>query len=150
MAGDDQTGRAAQAAGAGRDYLAGNQAARQIVGAISVTMLFALVNQYAPAPTSSAPGAAKRSADPFRVFLGGFAAMAILVGLTETGEATTELATGLAYATMATAVLVYGGPVWKLLSTKLGASSTTRPTASTTPTAPLGGTAPTAATAPIG
>jgi hypothetical protein len=100
--------------------------ARQIVGAMTVTMLFAVINQYVDP---------KKTPDPFKIFLGGFAATAILVGMTEAGEGAAELGVGLAYLTVMAATLVYGGPVWKVLSTKLGVKTApTKPTAPTTPT----------------
>jgi hypothetical protein len=84
--------------------------------------------------------------EPPVIFLAGTVATAMLVLLTETGSTGETLGVGLAGLSMATAVLVNGGPVWRALSNAVG-SKPTSPTSSTTATTPSPNTA--AATAQV-
>lgn len=82
-----------------------------------------------------------------RILLGGFLAGGLLIGLSHAGAPGAELAEGLALVSMATSVLVYGGPVWSVLGRLVGNSTPTAPTTSNPPamaTTPAGQTTPTA------
>ena len=80
-----------------------------------------------------------------RIILGGFLAGGVLIGLSHAGAPGAELAEGLALVSMATAVLVFGGPVWSVLGRVVGTSAPTTPTV---PNAPASATAPAGQTTP--
>lgn len=115
-----------------------DSAQRKIMAAMIVTGLFALVGEYAdPRPGASHP-------NPFKVILGGSIATALLVGMAELGEPGERLGLGFATIAVISATLVYGGPVWSVISkavspTGKGGTSTppTNPTGLTGQTSPL-------------
>lgn len=105
---------------------------RKILGAMTVAALFAIVGE---GVKGELPGGSNvKKGDPFKILLGAGAATAILVGISELGDAGSQFAQGLAFMAVIVAVLEEGGPVWQALSKLVGAKGA--PIPATTPTAP--------------
>jgi hypothetical protein len=118
---------------------------RQIFGLMSFAVVFSLVG-FELGKFGETGGVEKANPVPYissggRIILGGFVGASLLVGLSHFGDGAAQLAVGLALVTSASAILVYGGPVWKGLGTVFG-HGPTKPLTATTPTTPT--TTPTA------
>ena len=120
---------------------------RTIVGLMGTTVVFSLIgNEVSHAEGVSTGNATSIIAggvtEGGKIILGGFAATAALVLISNAGDAGNAFAVGLATVAALTAALVYGGPVWRALSAILGstpskASTPAKPTKPTTPTTAL-------------
>jgi hypothetical protein len=83
--------------------------------------------------------------EPAKIVFGGTAATATLVLLSHAGDAGRQFAIGLAVVTFTTSALVYGGPVWRSISSITGrpgaVSRNSTPSTPSTPSRPTGVTA---------
>ena len=80
--------------------------------------------------------------EPVKIVFGGTAATATLVLLSHAGDAGRQFAVGLALVTFSTSALVYGGPVWRSISSIVGrpgaVARNSTPSTPTTPSRPSG------------
>lgn len=80
--------------------------------------------------------------EPAKIVLGGTAATAALVLISHAGDAGRQFAVGLALISFSTSALVYGGPVWRSLSSLTGRpGAVARNSTPSTPSRPTGVTA---------
>ena len=112
---------------------------------MGVTVLFGVIGAEVKVAQNQKGGMTEAATAPSKVLLGGVVATALLTGISHFGDAGRQFAVGLALVTMATATLVYGGPVWEAANNKFG-STPTKDSAGTTPTTPGTNTAASAAT----
>jgi hypothetical protein len=111
--------------------------ARMIAALMFFTVGFSLVGNEIKAKSSNA-----LITEPVKIVLGGTAATAALVLLSHAGDAGRQFAVGLALVSFTTSALVYGGPVWRSLSTLTGRpGAVARNSTPTTPSRPTGVTA---------
>jgi hypothetical protein len=128
----------------GRSVTSPTNSARTVAGLMAFAVLFSLAGNEIDILTGNKPnpyglGAYDRGVV---IILGGFTGAALLVALTGAGESGRKFGVGLAGVTAASSLLVYGGPVWRALSTVVGGKPTgaTKATGATKPTAPTRGT----------
>ena len=77
--------------------------------------------------------------EPAKIVFGGTAATAALVLLSHAGDSGRQFAIGLAVVTFTTSALVYGGPVWRSISSITGRpGAVARNSTPSTPTRPTG------------
>lgn len=88
---------------------------RTVVGLMVVAVLFSLVGK-----STGKGSAAKIALSDAQIIIGGGFATAILVLASHAGDSGRELATGMALVVLASSALVYGGPVWGLVSEVIG------------------------------
>lgn len=84
-----------------------------------------------------------------RIIIGGFAATSFLVLLAEAGDTGRKTAVGIAAIAALSSMLVFGGPVWQLMSNLFGSKPTTplgNTTANSPPTGSTGNTNPASTT----
>ncbi len=84
-----------------------------------------------------------------RIIIGGFAATSFLVLLAEAGDTGRKTAVGIAAIAALSSMLVFGGPVWQLMSNLFGSKPTTplcNTTANNPPTGSTGSTNPASTT----
>lgn len=82
-----------------------------------------------------------------RIIVGGAIATTLLVLMSHAGRPGRQFSLALATVAFATSTLVYGGPVWRSISSALSSSAGSKGTTSTTPTKPTTPTAGTTQTA---
>lgn len=131
-----------------RSVTSPTNSARTVAGLMGISVLFALIGNEINTGTNG--GKPKKLANGMdkgaTIIIGGFIAAGLLTALTGAGEAGRKFAVGLAGVTAATTVLVYGKPVWDVISVMVGGKATggtggTKATGATTATAPTHGTA---------
>lgn len=111
---------------------------------MAFTVGFALLgHEIKSANTTPEQSKATTGNDPIttggRILIGGFLAGGVLIAVSHAGDAGAQFATGLALVSAVTATLVYGGPVWSLLSKVTGSSTPTTPTSTSPATSPTKG-----------
>jgi hypothetical protein len=108
-----------------------------VVALMGITVLFALIGNEIEGLSENGKGTGTTGSDRLTksgtIIVGGVVGTALLTLLTHAGDTGRQFAVGLALVTMATATLVYGGPVWDTMNNAFG-SKPTGTTGVTTPT----------------
>lgn len=111
---------------------------RTIFGLIAFATVFSLVGNEiktvtaAPTTTGAVTGFVTEGG---KIIIGGTLATAFLLLISHAGEGGQELAVGLSLVTAVSSMLVFGAPVWDLISKTLGSKPTVPLATTTTPTA---------------
>ena len=113
--------------------------ARMIAALMFFTVGFSLVGNEIKIGQGKSAGGSNLITEPVKIVFGGTAATAALVLLSHAGEPGRQFAIGLALISFTTSALVYGGPVWRSISSITGRpNAASKNSTPTTPSRPSG------------